>query len=154
VPAAAEALADPASTATSDLFFTPTPRGTWPVPCAFSTATKRAEWRFLSDFSLCKGQLAMRFNTRSRCCGERISPKKEKLAVVLGGAGAVALMGMFLATPVGWAAVLPAAFAGSASAKKILEMKMKLMHCSHKAGSYFVCSDCGRDIPLGEVFAD
>jgi hypothetical protein len=96
----------------------------------------------------------MKLNTKSRCCGERILPKKEKLAVVLGGAAAVTLTGMLLATPTGWLALIPAAWAGSANATKLLQMKMRLWKHSADAGSYFCCSDCGRDIPFGEVFAD
>jgi hypothetical protein len=78
----------------------------------------------------------------------------KKLTVVLGGAAAVWLAGMMLATPVGWLAIIPAAFTGSVNASRIISLKMKLWQCSKEAGSYFECRDCGRDVGMGEFFAE
>lgn len=87
-------------------------------------------------------------------CGRPIRANRQKLAVVLGGSAAVMLMGAMMATPVGWLALIPAALGGSSQALKLLQMKMKLAQASHKAGSYFWCDGCQRDVPLGEVFGN
>jgi hypothetical protein len=96
----------------------------------------------------------MHINTQCGTCGGRVVPKMKKLAVVLGGAAAVWFAGMMLATPVGWMALIPAAFAGSVNASRMISLKMKMWHCSREAGSYFECSNCGRDVGLGEVFTE
>jgi hypothetical protein len=85
-------------------------------------------------------------------CGGPIRANKEKLAVVLGGTAAVMLMGAMMATPIGWLSLIPAAWAGSKNAQKLIQVKMRLMHSSHRAGDYFWCDDCKRGVPLGEVF--
>jgi hypothetical protein len=85
-------------------------------------------------------------------CGGPVKANMDKLKVVLGGSALVLLMGFLLATPTGWLAVIPAALAGSKQAQDIMRLKQKLWMESNKAGSYFQCDDCGRDIPLGDVF--
>lgn len=75
----------------------------------------------------------------------------DKLKVVLGGTALVVLMGALMATPIGWLSLIPAAWAGSKHARDIITLKAKLWSESDKAGAYFQCGDCGRDIPLGDV---
>lgn len=87
-------------------------------------------------------------------CGSPVRANRKKLATVLGGSAALMLMGAMMATPVGWLALIPAAFAGSGKALRMINMKMKLAQASHQAGSYFRCDGCGRDVPLGEVFGN
>jgi hypothetical protein len=89
-----------------------------------------------------------------RRCGGPVRANKEKLAVVLGGTAAMMLIGLMLATPVGWLALIPAALAGSKQANQLLQMKIRLAHASQRAGGYFWCDDCQRDVPLDEVFGD
>jgi hypothetical protein len=85
-------------------------------------------------------------------CGRPIRANKEKLAVVLGGTAAVVLMGALMATPIGWLSLIPAAWAGSKNAQKLIQLKMRLMHASNRAGDYFWCDGCERGVPLSEVF--
>ncbi len=85
-------------------------------------------------------------------CGGSVKANADKLKIALGGSALVLVMGLLMATPVGWLSLIPAALAGSQKAQQLLRIKQKLAMDSHKAGSYFQCDDCGRDIPLGDVF--
>jgi hypothetical protein len=87
-----------------------------------------------------------------RQCGSPVRANRQKLAVVLGGSAAVMLMGAMMSTPVGWLSVIPAVLAGSRPALKIMQMKMKLAEASRKAGGFFWCDGCQRDVPVSEVF--
>ncbi len=96
----------------------------------------------------------MRVNITCKRCGQRFQPKWSKIGTVLGGSAMIMLMGVLLATPTGWLAVIPAALAGSRNAQKIFQYKVKLATASHKEGSYFCCRRCPRDVSLGEIFFD
>lgn len=86
-----------------------------------------------------------------RVCGGSVQPKAEKLKVVLGGTGALIVIGAMLGTPIGWFSLIPLAWAGSANANNMLRLKAKLWQASQQAGCYLQCSRCGRDVPLSEV---
>ena len=86
-------------------------------------------------------------------CGGLVRPKLKKLAVVAGGTALVAAMGASLCTPVGRLAVIPAAWAGSANAQKILHAKLRFWQASKQAGSFFICHKCEKDVSMGEIFA-
>lgn len=94
----------------------------------------------------------MKVNLVCAKCGGRVRPKRKKLETVLGGAVALWLMGIMLATPVGWLSVISGVLAGSANARKIYDVKVKLAVASSQAGSWFDCRGCNRDVPLTEVF--
>ena len=89
-----------------------------------------------------------------RQCGGPIRANRKKLATVLGGSAAVMLMGAMMATPVGWLSLIPAALCGSSQALKLIQMKLKVAEASRRAGGYFWCDGCQRDVPLGEVFGN
>ena len=96
----------------------------------------------------------MRLNTQTRCCGERVGVNEEKLKIVVGGTAAVSLLGLIAGTPTGWLVLIPAALGGSQVATQIMRLKAKLWEESSRAGSYFYCRRCHRDIGIGEFFAD
>jgi len=59
---------------------------------------------------------------------------------------------MFLASPplMGYRI---ATFHGNRQAGQLLKMKLKLIKASHDLGSFFACKKCGKDVAIGEVFA-
>lgn len=93
----------------------------------------------------------MKINKHCKTCGQEIEPNWPKIKGVAGGSALVILAGLMLGTPTGWMAVIPAALAGSRSARTIAQMKIRLAVASGKAGGYFRCRQCQRDVGVGEI---
>ena len=81
-------------------------------------------------------------------CGGKIKPNMNKFKVVLGGSAAIMLAGLLLGTPTGWLALFAA---GTPQAAQIARAKLKLLQESNKAGSYFECEQCARDVGIVEA---
>lgn len=82
-------------------------------------------------------------------CGGAIKPNAEKLKTVAIGTAGVAAAGLMLGTPTGWLALL--AGAASPEVLKVARLKLQASYDSHRAGGYFECARCGRDIGVGEA---
>lgn len=82
-------------------------------------------------------------------CGGSFKPNAEKLKTVAVGTAAVAAAGFMLGTPTGWLALL--AGAASPEMMKVARLKLQAGQNSIRAGSYFECDRCGRDVGVGEA---
>ena len=84
-------------------------------------------------------------------CGCDIKPNMEKLKVIAGTTAAIAAIGAVTCTPIGWWALL-----GGASTPQVqymIRLKMMAWKASDRAGGYFKCDGCGRDVGIGEFLS-
>ena len=83
-------------------------------------------------------------------CGGAFKPNAEKLKTVAIGTATVAAAGFMFGTPAGWLALLAGA-AATPEMMKVARLKLQAAHNSNRAGSYFECDRCGRDVGVGEA---
>ncbi len=85
------------------------------------------------------------------CQGE-VEANMEKIGTVIGGGVAITIIAAFFGLGGGWLALGAATLGGSSIAKILLRAKMQLLKHSQQLGGFFVCTQCKRNVPVGEAF--
>jgi DNA-directed RNA polymerase subunit RPC12/RpoP len=92
-------------------------------------------------------------DVKCRHCSGKVTMKADKILLAVGGAAIMVPLAAAFGLKAGLIALICAAWGGNANAARLLQLKLRLMKESQRLGSFFHCSQCGKDAGIEEVFS-